>query len=511
MAGIPRALPFVVMAPAAVVLLGTSVVLVVLLLGMKRLDRKAEDAARLRAEILGQVLTARLVEEGVSKASEAVGRALEEARSAAVLLDVQGRALHHFPNEKPLPPIPKELDASGSVPWNGRTARYVTIPLTERGAELGSSASVPGKVPSKARLFLLTEVEPNAKSRRSLATSLLTFATLLLGAAGLVAWTLARDVHSDVLYVRRSIAAMAEDSTGETRPIAVRTIDQVGQLTASFNVLLGRFRAAEGAYRQDLSEANAFDQDRSAFLAALSHELRTPLNSILGFTDVLLSEIDGPLSPDARENLSIVRQSGNHLRGLIDDILALSALESGQFRLSREELDVTLVAQDVVTESVVTADQKGIYLELVELADGPVTAFVDRRRLRQIIQNVVSNAVKFTVQGGVIVTVGREGDDVWITVSDTGPGIAPEAQEAIFHEFSQARQGGLERQGTGLGLAITRRLVQMHGGSVKVESAPDQGSTFSIRLPQDVRRTSSAQALIEPVSDPLIREVKHPG
>jgi signal transduction histidine kinase len=221
-------------------------------------------------------------------------------------------------------------------------------------------------------LSVLAPIPDFGESTRSLLTSQLTFASLLLAAAALVAWALARDVHFDVLYVRRSITAMAHDSTGATAPIPVRTIDQVGQLTASFNMLLGRFRAAESAYRQDLTEANAFDQDRSAFLAALSHELRTQLNAILGFTDVLLAEVEGPISDDVRENLTIVRTSGNHLRALIDDILALSALESGQFRLSREELDVVQVATDVVTESVLAADQKGIYLELTELSPRPI-------------------------------------------------------------------------------------------------------------------------------------------
>jgi signal transduction histidine kinase len=158
----------------------------------------------------------------------------------------------------------------------------------------------------------------------------------------------------------------------------------------------------------------------------------------------------------------------------------------------------------VVTESVLAADQKGIYLELTELSPRPIVAFVDRRRLRQIIQNVVSNAVKFTLQGGVVVTVGRESDDVVISVSDTGPGIKKEALDNIWNEFSQAGDTRSERQGTGLGLAITRRLVQMHGGTVKVESTVGQGSTFTIRLPADARKERSS--IVEPITEPVIRD-----
>ena len=500
------------MAPAAVVLLGAGVALVVLMLGMQRLERRASESAEFRAEVLAQVVAGQVVQQAERRRPSEGARVrltkaeLERAGLAGILLNGRGQILLRVASGPDEPDIELPPAASGAGRVGSRGARYVTIPLSAAGAELGRRALGAADTHSEETLLLsvLAPIPEYGQARRSLLTSQLTFASLLLAAAALVAWALARDVHFDVLYVRRSITAMAHDSTGATAPIPVRTIDQVGQLTASFNMLLGRFRAAESAYRQDLTEANAFDQDRSAFLAALSHELRTPLNAILGFTDVLLSEMEGPISDDVRENLTIVRTSGNHLRALIDDILALSALESGQFRLSREELDVVQVATDVVTESVLAADQKGIYLELTELSPRPIVAFVDRRRLRQIIQNVVSNAVKFTTQGGVVVTLGRESEDVVISVSDTGPGIKKEALDNIWNEFSQAGDSRSERQGTGLGLAITRRLVQMHGGSVKVESTFGQGSTFTIRLPADARR-SETPSMVEVPTEPVIR------
>ena len=501
------------MAPAAVVLLGAGVALVVLLLGMQRLDTRALESAEFRAEVLAQVITAKVLERaraahaGPTLHPRLLAEELTRANLAGVLVNARGQVALSVPSGPGAPRLSVPPASVGSAVLGGKSARYVTVPVTLAGAEFGrrALASLDAHAPGTMLLSVVVAVPEYGQARRSLLTSQLTFTGLLLAAAAVVAWTLARDVHFDVLYVRRSIAAMAHDSTGATAPIPVRTIDQVGQLTASFNTLLGRFRAAESAYRQDLTEANAFDQDRSAFLAALSHELRTPLNAILGFTDVLLSEMDGPLSDEVRENLTIVRTSGNHLRALIDDILALSALESGQFRLSREELDVAQVATDVVTESVLAADQKSIYLELAELSPRPILAFVDRRRLRQIIQNVVSNAVKFTAQGGVVVTLGREGEDIVISVSDTGPGIKKEALENIFNEFSQAGDSSSERQGTGLGLAITRRLAQMHGGSVKVESTLGLGSTFTIRIPADARR-SERPSMVEPLSEPVIRD-----
>ncbi len=486
-------------------LLGALVTLSILLLGTRELQTRARQAATLHSRVLGEALAARMLESKPGRARAAIlDRALSEGNSAGLLLDSEGRVIARAPGGSRDALLPSPLLDQGALRWGQEEARYSVVPLVETKATNKSKS--PAKSPSE-RLVVMTKVDSTPLRQTSLVTSVLSFAALLLGAAGFVAWALARDVHADVLYLRALIVSMAKEATPGTRPIPVRTIDQVGQLTASFNTLLERFRAAERAYRQDLTEANAYDKDRSAFLAALSHELRTPLNAILGFTDVLLSGVDGPLSEDARENLTVVRTSGEHLRSLIDDILALSALESGQFRLSREELDVVSVAQDVVTEARVTADSKGIYLDLVELSGSPLSAYVDRRRVRQILQNLISNAVKFTSQGGVVVTVGRERDDVVITISDTGPGIESAALDGIWTEFSQVGTGVTQRQGTGLGLSITRRLVQMHGGTVDVESTVGHGSTFTITLPLDARRRSSVDGMIENFTDPIIREV----
>ncbi|HYO95725.1 MAG TPA: ATP-binding protein, partial [Polyangiaceae bacterium] len=224
----------------------------------------------------------------------------------------------------------------------------------------------------------------------------------------------------------------------------------------------------------------AYDRDRSAFLAALSHELRTPLNAILGFTDVLLSEVDGPLSPDARENLLVVRSSGGHLRALIDDILDLSALESGELRLHCRVMDVQPIAAEVVREAEITATAKPVTVSLIAT---PATAYADPRRVRQIIGNILGNAIKFTEKGSVTVRVDPRDGGVAISVTDTGPGIAPEEREAIFQEYWQSRDAQQRRVGTGLGLAITRRLVQMHRGFIDLKSELGKGSTFTIVLP----------------------------
>jgi signal transduction histidine kinase len=254
-------------------------------------------------------------------------------------------------------------------------------------------------------------------------------------------------------------------------------------LISAFNELVRRFGDAERRYRENLARALSYDRDRSAFLAALSHELRTPLNAILGFTDVLLAEVDGPLSQDARESLEIVRTSGRHLASLIDDILDLSALESGQLRLTRSYVDAASIAEAVVREAQVTAEAKGLTLTL---SGKHAAVWADPRRLRQILGNVVGNAVKFTSRGRVEVTVEHTSESTTtITVRDTGPGIAPNEQLAIFEEYRQSGEERVRRSGTGLGLAITRRLVEMHRGQIFLESRLGEGSTFRITLPSE--------------------------
>jgi signal transduction histidine kinase len=302
-----------------------------------------------------------------------------------------------------------------------------------------------------------------------------------VGGAALVAFAIARNVNADVSYVRERIVEMALEGAGPSgKSIAVRDTDQVGILTSAFNLLVERFTAAEHAYQHDLAHALEYDRDRSAFLSALSHELRTPLNAILGFTDVLLAEVDGPLSEEAHDNLTVLRKSADHLRLLIDDILDLSALESGELKLDTTAVDVFAIAAEVAREARVTAQDKPLQ---ILLSGSPAVALADARRVRQILGNLVGNAVKFTREGRVEIQVDLDGDFVSISVTDTGPGIPPEQRAAIFEEYWQAPASRQSRTGAGLGLAITRRLVRMHGGAIGVESEPGQGSRFTVRLP----------------------------
>jgi signal transduction histidine kinase len=264
-------------------------------------------------------------------------------------------------------------------------------------------------------------------------------------------------------------------------------MDEVGALTLAFNALVDRFTASQLSYEADLERVRSADRDQAAFLAAVSHELRSPLNAILGFADILMAEVDGPLSASAREEVEQIRLSGGHLLELINDILELSALESGQLKLTRTRVDLWELSCDVLREA---AGLVGVRPVVVRV-DGErgVTARADAKRVRQMITNLVGNAVKFTQRGEVVIEVGREGRYARFSVRDTGPGISPQERATIFQEYKQTKAERARRRGTGLGLAITRRLVKMHGGSIHLESEVGRGSTFKVLLPAWTERT----------------------
>ena len=225
------------------------------------------------------------------------------------------------------------------------------------------------------------------------------------------------------------------------------------------------------------------DRLKTDFLARMSHELRTPLNSIIGFADVLLMGLDGDLTERMIEDLQLIRSGGYHLRDIIGDILDMSKIEAGRLELIYEEFDVRRVASELMATAAPLAEQKGLDLRL-ELAEGiePLTA--DRTRIRQVLWNIIGNAIKFTDHGGITVSIRPEEDAVEFCVTDTGIGITPENQAQIFEYFSQVDAGRRESiSGTGLGLSISKSLVEYHGGRIWVESKPGSGSTFRFTIP----------------------------
>jgi signal transduction histidine kinase len=232
---------------------------------------------------------------------------------------------------------------------------------------------------------------------------------------------------------------------------------------------------------QQLEIAN---RHKSEFLANMSHELRTPLNAIIGFSEVLGERYFGELNPKQLEYANDIHASGKHLLSLINDILDLSKIEAGRMDLDLAEFDMPSALQNAMTLVRERAQRHGIKLDLqTDPALGPF--YADERKFKQIMLNLLSNAVKFTPEGGKVgVTAKPNGSAVEIAVADSGVGIAAEDQEAIFEEFKQVGSDYTKKaEGTGLGLALTKRFIELHGGTIRVSSAPGQGSTFTITLP----------------------------
>jgi signal transduction histidine kinase len=233
--------------------------------------------------------------------------------------------------------------------------------------------------------------------------------------------------------------------------------------------------------RHQLELAN---KHKSEFLANMSHELRTPLNAIIGFSDVMLSGMTGPMPEKQKEFTGDIRDSGKHLLGLINDILDLSKIEAGRMELEVAPFDMRVAMDNAMTLVRTRADRHGIRLES-EIAPEIADYEGDERKFKQIMLNLLTNAVKFTPEGGsVTMSAGRLDGSYVFSVKDTGVGIAPDDHEKIFEEFRQVGTDSARKaEGTGLGLTLTRKLVELHGGRIRVESEPGKGSTFTFNLP----------------------------
>ncbi|MCC6858983.1 MAG: response regulator [Bryobacterales bacterium] len=228
-------------------------------------------------------------------------------------------------------------------------------------------------------------------------------------------------------------------------------------------------------------EVERLNRLKSEFIAGISHELRTPLNSILGFSDLLVKERAGPLNARQLEFLSHLRGAAEHLLALINDVLDLSKIEAGHSELHCEHFYLHEALDEVLPGLRALAAQRGIRLTT---PSGEIHVYADRLRFKQIVYNLVSNALKFTPQGGSIDVSASVGSlEICFTVSDTGIGIPFEDQASIFDKFYQVSSATPVREGAGLGLAIARRLVEQHSGKIWVESEPGKGSHFSFTLP----------------------------
>jgi signal transduction histidine kinase len=235
------------------------------------------------------------------------------------------------------------------------------------------------------------------------------------------------------------------------------------------------------------AELQELDRLKSSFLANMSHELRTPLNSILGFSDVILEGIDGPLTEYMENDLKLIQKNGMHLLHLINDVLDMAKIESGRMNLHPERFRVHDVLDEAVSITSTLASEKNLALFIESDSDENLEIHADVTRLRQVIINLTNNSIKFTDQGKISLRVDKlDNDKVLIKIKDTGIGIPTDKLEAVFQEFSQVDTSTTRKAGgTGLGLPISRRLVEMHGGRMWAESTgvDGEGSCFYVELP----------------------------
>ncbi|HEX5497958.1 MAG TPA: PAS domain S-box protein, partial [Thermomicrobiales bacterium] len=266
-------------------------------------------------------------------------------------------------------------------------------------------------------------------------------------------------------------ASVVRDETGQP----VHIVSQMQDVTAR--------KEAETALRAAKETAEEASRLKSQFLATMSHELRTPLQSIIGYADLLLQGMDGALTDDQTDDVAAIERGARRLLELINDVLDLSRIEAGQLHLEPMAVDLAAIVEQTLADVRLQAAAKRLSLVVSLPTDLPPLR-ADPVRLRQILLNLVGNAVKFTAEGGVTVSAQPTAAGVAVAVADTGIGIAPDALPHIFDEFRQA-DGSMTRRygGSGLGLAIANRLVRLHRGAIAVESAPGVGSIFTVTLP----------------------------
>jgi len=223
------------------------------------------------------------------------------------------------------------------------------------------------------------------------------------------------------------------------------------------------------------------DQLKSMFIASMSHELRTPLNSIIGFTGIILQGMSGEINSEQEKQLTLVKNSANHLLALINDIIDISKIEAGKVEIVLDEFDLSVLAQEIKDSFAVAVDKK----ELELLLQTPPTLIIksDRRRTEQVLVNFLSNAVKFTDKGEIEIKIVKKDKMVEMSVRDTGVGVKKEDMNKLFKDFSRIPIKDRTIEGTGLGLYLSKKIADLLGGDIRAESKFGKGSVFTLTLP----------------------------
>jgi signal transduction histidine kinase/CheY-like chemotaxis protein len=411
---------------------------------------------------------------GDAEASMAASRLLDSSRNAvaAAYCDLSGHRVQ----------FGKARDLGPRLGFRG--VKAVQTRFWASGLEVRAPHYVAGRQVGEVVLWVDDrEVLMERLSNISIALVLSLLATL---GAGLVARRLARSALAPLRALDDAMETVGA-SRDFTARLPIARDDEVGRLTRSFNRLLGGLQDYDcdlrGAIQEAADaceEAERANRMKSQFLANMGHELRTPLNGVLGMTQALLRD---ELDAGQRERVEVILSSGTALLTVLNDVLDLADMDAGTVSIETAPFELEAVIRQACETAVTLAESKGLKLEIEIDASAAGTWVGDATRLRQVLYNLVSNALKFTAEGGV--QVRAEGEDgLVISVSDSGIGIAPEVLPRLFQTFTQGEGGATRRfGGAGLGLSICRRLAGLMGGTLEARSELDQGSVFTIWLP----------------------------
>jgi signal transduction histidine kinase len=356
----------------------------------------------------------------------------------------------------------------------GRTAEARQMQLAQAGPLADRLERLTDQLVNRAEADMVAGIEASKQAYATSQWMVIAFALGSIVLALILGYVISWSLIGPVKEIEGRLNQIAIGDF--TKRVHVVNQDELGTLAANVN----RMCEELGRVYQQLEAAS---KHKSQFLANMSHELRTPLNAILGYTELMADGVYGQLPEKTLGVLKRLESNGKHLLGLINDVLDLSKIEAGQLILDLSDYSLEDIAQTVrSTLEPLAADKKLAFK--VEVAPKMPAGHGDGRRLAQVLINLVGNAIKFTDAGEVVITAGVADGSFHLSVRDTGPGISAADQAKLFQEFQQADNAITRKKGgTGLGLAISKRIVEMHGGKIWLESQVGQGSTFSFTVP----------------------------